>query len=187
MFRVKSLPDQDLQPEQPLLCRVFQPPEQPRVHDVSCSDRSPFQPVCHSTVSSSLAPEMKTSPSSERLKPNSLQFSHPVHWVVLDHPSTVSSIPSAFCSRMLTPYSAYVHHINSSMGDEPESASSTGLTVSTDTGSVSGNNDNTPESGVSYTVFASNPSAFERIWTLWYYRSQDLETSTSTTPSNNQR
>ena len=162
MTPVKSLPDQDSQrPDMSLLCReshrselwlprrVFQSPELLHADDSSCSDRSPFQPANHSTVSSSLAPEMKTCPSSERLKPSSLQFSHPVLCLLalLDHPSTVSSIPSAFCSRMLTPYSAYVHHINSSMGDEPESASSTGLTVSTDTGSVSGNNDNTPESG----------------------------------------
>ena len=102
---VKSLPDQDSQrPEQPLLRRVFQPPEQPHVHDSSCSDRSPFHPASHSIVSSSLVPQRKASPSFERLKPVSPQFSHPAHWVVLDHPSTVSSIPSAFCSRMLTPY-----------------------------------------------------------------------------------
>lgn len=52
------------------------------------------------------------------------------------------------------------------MGDEPESASSTGLTVSTDSGSVSGNNDNTPESGAflqSLQVILKRLSVFGRF------------------------
>ena len=52
------------------------------------------------------------------------------------------------------------------MGDEPESASSTGLTVSTDTGSVSGNNDKTPESGAflqSLQVILQRLSVFKRF------------------------